>query len=301
MNLGSATSRLKGILNRDGGEEPPPKLDDSITLLMNKKIISVDRKTSAFSAAKVMFKKNIGSLVITEEGVPCGMLTEKDYLRKIVALDMSLKGLEVGEIMSPRITAIGPQNTIHEAMKKAVKHGFRRLPISQDGRLLGIVTETDLARVITGLALFDPIERCMTRDAVTCGGWLDVDKIASLMSSKNIGSIVVMEYGKVSGVVTERDMVKKVLMDEKHVGSELTVEKIMTSPVQTVNPWESVTNAAKIMFDGGFRRLPVTEEGGLVGVVTQTDLIKHTISIDKDKIALRGLEEEKPKPKLKES
>src|SRR5216117_4602000 len=118
-----------------------------------------------------------------------------------------------------------------------------------------------------------PVVEIMTQSPVTIQAGATAKDAAGLMRTKDIGSLVVVETGKPMGIVTERDIVTKVAASDKQP-SRVLVRDIMTSPVVAVPPHEEVAEAAKLMSQRKIRRLPVVEEGKLVGMITENDIIR---------------------------
>jgi CBS domain-containing protein len=97
-----------------------------------------------------------------------------------------------------------------------------------------------------------------------------------LMAENHIGALLVMEGGQLTGIVSERDYARKVVL--KGRSSESTpVRDIMTSPVVTIEPAASVEDAMRRMTNGRFRHLPVVGAAGVAGVVSIGDLVKCVI------------------------
>src|SRR5438034_10570370 len=117
-----------------------------------------------------------------------------------------------------------------------------------------------------------PVVEIMTQSPVTIQAGATAKDAAGLMRTKDIGSLVVVETGKPMGIVTERDIVTKVAASDKQP-SRVLVRDIMTSPVVVVHPHEEVAEAAKLMSQRKIRRLPVVQEGKLVGLITEDDSI----------------------------
>jgi len=118
-----------------------------------------------------------------------------------------------------------------------------------------------------------PVLEIMTHKPVTIAAGATVVEAAKVMREKNIGSLVVVDRGTPTGIVTERDLVTKVAALDLQP-SRVFVKDIMTSPVVAVPPHEEVAEAAKLMSQRKIRRLPVVEEGKLVGMVTENDIIR---------------------------
>ena len=103
-----------------------------------------------------------------------------------------------------------------------------------------------------------------------------IDKIAALMRSKKVGSVVVLDDdSKPVGVITERDIVGRVV-SRNMKPSEVRAEEVMSKPIHTVDPGVNIADASKIMRNLGVRRLMVVKDSRLVGVVSSDDMIKVT-------------------------
>lgn len=130
-------------------------------------------------------------------------------------------------------------------------------------------------------ALREPsVKDLMTSDVKFVNGENSILEASKLMSEGNQGCILVLEEGKVVGIVTERDLVKRVLVEAIPVSKVLTKD-IMTSPVVTVEPETSIENAAKIMSEYGIRRLPAVKDGNLLGILT-SDQIAMSLAREKN-------------------
>ena len=124
---------------------------------MTKKVVSIDEGITANEAAKIMTEKRISSLIIERESVPIGIITEKDFVKKICTKDLISSTVKVGTIMSIIQTYASPDTPVEVAVQRMVNHKIRRLPILSDGKVVGIVTVTDLARQLRTILLVDGI------------------------------------------------------------------------------------------------------------------------------------------------
>ncbi|MDP1729327.1 MAG: CBS domain-containing protein [archaeon] len=100
---------------------------------------------------------------------------------------------------------------------------------------------------------------------------------AKIMSDKNIGSIVIIKNGKLSGIITESDIIKNVCNLNKKISS------VMSKNVVTINENEELNEVATLMKKNSIKRLPVISENGkIVGIVTSTDLIANSDELNED-------------------
>ena len=112
--------------------------------IMTRPVITADANLDILSAAKIMSLANVGSLIIVSEGKATGILTERDLVKKVIAQGVDPRSVLVGEIMSAPVVAIEPDASLHDAAALMLKSGVKRLPVISNGRLVGIITDTDL-------------------------------------------------------------------------------------------------------------------------------------------------------------
>jgi CBS domain-containing protein len=114
--------------------------------VMVKEVITVDEKSSVKEAADIMNKFEIGCLIVTKNGKAEGILTERDLLKRVVGEARDPLKAKVEQVMSKPLIVVEPDMDLEEAAKLMFKLKIKKLPVVKDGRLLGLVTLTDLAR-----------------------------------------------------------------------------------------------------------------------------------------------------------
>ncbi|MEM7816282.1 MAG: CBS domain-containing protein [Candidatus Aenigmatarchaeota archaeon] len=107
-----------------------------------------------------------------------------------------------------------------------------------------------------------------------------IKDVLDLMIENNIGSVIILDDDKIVGIVTERDLVTKVLTK----GLELTtpIKEIMSSPVITISPKDSVEKATEIMTENKIKKLPVVENDKLLGIITLTDIVASGVKLEEE-------------------
>lgn len=107
-------------------------------------VIAIDGSTTVLEALKLMADKNIGSVVITENDAYAGLLTERDYARKVILQGKSSLETQVREIMSTEFPRMIPENSVETCMHMMSENNLRYLPIFKDGSMCGIISISDV-------------------------------------------------------------------------------------------------------------------------------------------------------------
>jgi CBS domain-containing protein len=124
---------------------------------MTKDVVAVDENVSALEAAKIMTEKGISSLIIEKDHTPVGIISERDFVKKICVKNMMPSSITVGSIMSRLQTFAAPDTSVEVAVQRMVNHRIRRLPIISNGRVVGIITVTDLAKHLRTILLIEGV------------------------------------------------------------------------------------------------------------------------------------------------
>lgn len=241
--------------------------------VMSKDVIAISSDETVVSAAKRMSENNISCIVVVNNGSIMGILTEKDLLTMIAGKDKDFDKITVAEVMSSSVDSIPPDLSVFDAGKIMDAKHIRRLPILEDERLVGIVTQTDLTQALISYDKWKNVTEIMSRDIAVIQTKATVAEAAEIMTPRNISCVVALEGNEVQGIITERDLLKKVIVLQKDP-TRVKVEEVMSSPVMTVLPGYSVFSASQTMDKMHVRRLVVMDDEQLYGIVTQTDIFR---------------------------
>ena len=122
---------------------------------MSKDLLTISENESALKAAQMMNEKGVSSLIVISGERPIGIITERDFIKKICLKDLRISNVKVGEMMSKIRTFASPDTTIDVAVQRMVNNRIRRLPIMENGKLIGIITVTDLAKHLRTILLLN--------------------------------------------------------------------------------------------------------------------------------------------------
>ena len=116
--------------------------------IMNKKVISIDEAKTIKNAANMMNEARIGSMIITKDDTPVGILTERDFVTKIAAKEIPLS-TPLSKVMTKPLLVIGLNQTVWEAAETMNTMEIHRVAVQEGSKIIGMVTTTDLVKIIS--------------------------------------------------------------------------------------------------------------------------------------------------------
>jgi len=196
-------------------------INEPVRSIMTQDVVSISTLAKISAAIELMKEHNIGGLpVVDEENRVWAIVTERDI---VIMFTKKIGGAKVADLMSKMIVTATPKTSIFEAEKTMIEHGFRRLPITLNNKLIGIVTVMDILRFFGSGQVFEHLQsgtiaqvlqtsilEIAAKDVVTIEPDVDVGQAAKLMDERKIGALLVVENEKLIGIITERDFFKMI-------------------------------------------------------------------------------------------
>ena len=139
-----------------------PKVKD----FMTKGVLTVDEEKTIFEAAELMSQKEVGDVVVLKGEIPRGIVTERDFVRRVVAKKTPLDA-KISDVMTKPLITISPEASLKEAARKMVNRGIRRLPVVEQHKLVGIIVVSDFARHLSKKTLTEGILEAIWRHPMT--------------------------------------------------------------------------------------------------------------------------------------
>lgn len=230
------TGRLVGVVTKRSVLWPnvnPSRVLARTLAVRTPKIQPDDVLTKVASA---MIERNIKALPVTEAGKPVGLATATEVILNSRSI---LKNLEVQKIMTKEVITINASDTIGKAVSIMRDQGVSRLPVVEDGGLVGIVTVTDIAEKIIkprmkaswgevagekARTLSNPVRSIMTRNVVTARGDETVVEAVERMKQHGFSCLVVTERNRVTGIVTLMDALEPIARQAEESAKPIVIE-----------------------------------------------------------------------------
>ena len=191
---------------------------------MNHKVITVTPDMTVKEAAKLMNVHRVGGVPVCEGKELLGLLTERDIMMRVTALDKLPSSLKVGQVMQSPLKAIGEKfEDLSSLARKMSEHKISKIPIVEDGKLIGIVTDGDIREAgpsdVSSLGKYETdfllsglkVSDVMTNEPVTVSSGDTIRKLAELMLVRKIGGVPVVDDGELVGIITVSDIFKVIL------------------------------------------------------------------------------------------
>lgn len=109
-------------------------------------VFEIDARASVYEAVERMVDLNVGALLVKEDGDVAGIVTERDYLRRVTLEGRTDRETEVREIMSSPLVVVRPETTVDECMALMTDRRIRHLPVVEEGRVVGMISIGDLVK-----------------------------------------------------------------------------------------------------------------------------------------------------------
>src|SRR3712207_698391 len=134
---------------------------ESILNQKSREVHSISPDATVYDAVALMAQKNVGALLVVENGKLVGILSERDYTRKVMLRGKRSRETQVREIMSTQLTTVDPKQSVMDCMNFMTERRIRHLPVVKDGSICGVISIGDLVKHVISVqsAALDHLER----------------------------------------------------------------------------------------------------------------------------------------------
>ena len=255
---------------------------------MHRDLEVVAQDSTIIDSAVRMRERRIGSVLVGSvksggggHGI-VGIVTELDLVRKVIAEGLNASHTTVGQIMAKPLLTIAPDQPLLDASHVMEANHVRHLCVSEGGSIVGLVSVRDLVMYFVDAEVgpvrelddvYRPLSVLMRTSIETIDHGETLLVAAQRMAEKHVGSLLVSQTGKLVGIVTESDLVRKALaynLDPRLI----RMGSIMNHPVIDIDINRTIHDASELMAEKGVRHLAVMEIKKIVGILSVRDLIR---------------------------
>ena len=266
--------------------------------LMSENLITIDKDQSLTDGLKLLRKNKISRLPVintneNNEKELVGIVSERDIARKLGSsknVGISTSRLHISSVMVKEVITVNEDADLVDVANLMLYRGIGSTPIKSEENIMGIVSKADFIPLCTGKAF----EKIIVKDEMI----KDIKSISSserliharriLLDSK-IGRLPVIDDGEIVGILTSKDVIRCLISFRKNVPENhqqaqiknIVVGDIMSKNIMTISENSSIDEVANIFIETGYNGLPVVDDNNkVVGIITQTDLLRIFIEIE---------------------
>ena len=264
------------------------QLGGTVSSAMHRDLEVVAQDSTIIDSAVRMRERSIGSVLVgsVEPGGGghsiVGIVTEQDLVRKVIAEGVNASQTTVAQIMAKPLLTIAPDQPLLDASHVMETNHVRHLCIAEGGSIVGLVSVRDLVIYFVDAEagpvrelddVYRPLSVLMRTSIQTIDHGETLLAAARRMTEKHVGSLLVSQTGKLVGIVTESDLVRKALAYnlDPHL---IRIGSLMNHPVIDIDINRTIHDASELMAEKGVRHLAVMDIKKIVGILSVRDLIK---------------------------
>lgn len=274
------------------------KHESGIMAAAKKDVVTIPPTTTIMGAARTMVDYGYRRLPVADPGTKrlegiCTVLDIIDFLgggeksriiernydgNLIVAINSSIR-----DIMQQNVVVVTDDSSLEDAINTMVQRSVGGVPVvSEDGRVVGILTERDVVRIMSQSITGKKVEDIMSRNVRTAPPDMPIESAAQTMISSGFRRLPVVTNGIVVGFITATDIMrylgsgeafKKLVTGNVHEAFGAPIKSIMKGDLITVSPDDDLGSTAIMMARNGIGSLPVISDGRLAGILTEYDIL----------------------------
>ena len=254
--------------------------------LMSKTLITIDKDQSLADALKLLRKNRISRLPVLNNKELVGIVSERDIAAKLGSSkyeSMPASRLHVSSVMVKDVISVPQTMQLDEVANIMLDNGIGSVPVMDGDKMVGIVSKADFVTLaVDGEYNKICTKDLMTKDIKTVSPTERLVHARRVSLDSKVGRLPVMDDDELVGMITSKDLMRAFIDFRKNVPEkyqksqikEVLIEDIMSTNLTVVSKDTCISEVAKIMMDTGYNGLPVVEDDKLVGIVTQTDILR---------------------------
>ncbi len=254
--------------------------------LMSTSLITIDKDQSLADALKLLRKNRISRLPVLNNKELTGIISERDIAKKLGSSkyeSMPASRLHVSSVMVKDIISVPQSMRLAEVANIMLENGIGSVPVIDDGKMVGIVSKADFVTMaIDGEYANICAKGIMTKDVISVSPSERLIHARRVSIDAKVGRLPVIDDEELVGMITSKDLMRAFIDFRKKVPEryqksqikEVLVEYFMSRNPLVVTKDHSISDVAKIMIETGYNGLPVVEDDKVIGIITQTDILR---------------------------
>ena len=254
--------------------------------LMSEDLITIDKDQNLSDALRLLRKHNVSRLPVTNNKELVGIISERDIANKLGSSkyeSMPASRLHISSVMIKDVLTVPETMQLDDVAKLMLDNGIGSVPVMDDDKMVGIVSKADFVTLAVGIAFNKiTVKEIMTKDLTVVSPTERLVHARRLMIESKVGRLPVVDDENLLGMVTSKDLMRAFIdfrkkVPEKYQKSQIKdvlVEDIMSSNPVVTSKDATISEVAQIMMETGYNGLPVVEDDKVVGIITQTDILR---------------------------
>lgn len=254
--------------------------------LMSTALITIDKDQNLSDALKLLRKNKISRLPVLNNKELVGIISERDIAKKLGSSkyeSMPASRLHVSSVMVKDIISVPQTMRLAEVANIMLENGIGSVPVMEDDEMVGIVSKADFVTLAVD-GEYDKIctKELMTKEIISISPSERLVHARRVSMDNNVGRLPVIDDEDLVGMITSKDLMRAFIdfrkkVPEKYQKSqikEVLVEDIMSTNPCVVSKDTCISEVSKIMMETGYNGLPVVENDEVIGIITQTDILR---------------------------
>lgn len=254
--------------------------------LMSTSLITIDKDQSLSDALKLLRKNKISRLPVLNNKELVGIVSERDIAKKLGSSkyeSMPASRLHVSSVMIKDIITVPQTMLLADVADLMIENGIGSVPVMDDDSMVGIVSKADFVTLaVDGEYSKITTKELMSKDIVSVSSTERLVHSRRVSLDSKVGRLPVIDDDTLVGMITSKDLMRAFIDFRKNVPEkyqksqikEVLVGDIMSTNPKVVSRQTPISDVAKIMIETGYNGLPVVDDDKVVGIVTQTDILR---------------------------
>ena len=254
--------------------------------LMSTSLITIDKDQNLSDALKLLRKNRISRLPVLNNKELVGIISERDIAKKLGSSkyeSMPASRLHVSSVMVKDIISVPQSMRLAEVANIMLENGIGSVPVMEDDKMVGIVSKADFVTLaIDGEYEKICTKEIMTKDIISVSPSERLVHARRVSIDNKVGRLPVMDDEELVGMITSKDLMRAFIDFRKNVPEkyqksqikEVLIEDIMSTNPCVVSKDTPICEVSKIMMETGYNGLPVVENDKVIGIITQTDILR---------------------------